>query len=73
MQKNGKKIIGRAPDLPEEIENQLAEHVIEMEARFCGLQLKDLRKLAFQIADANDIPTRFNKKNLPERNGWPIF
>ena len=34
---NGKKHVGRQVDLPKDIEAQLVEHAIDLEARFYGL------------------------------------
>ena len=58
--KNGRKHIGRIPDLPQVLEKQLADHVLQMEAKFYGLTPADLKKLAFEIATANGLATRFN-------------
>ncbi|CAK8689872.1 unnamed protein product [Clavelina lepadiformis] len=58
-----RKMLGKSTDLPEEIENQLAKHIEDMEARFYVLTLMDLQKLAFQIAEANNISPRFNEEN----------
>ena len=65
-----RKMLGRSTDLPEEIENQLAKHIEDMEARFYGLTLMDLQKLAFQIAEANNICTRFNKEKKIAGYEW---
>ena len=43
-----------------ELEQQLADHVIQLEERFYGLKLSDLRRLAFQIAEANNLKTNFH-------------
>ena len=53
---------GRSKILGRSTENELANHVKEMKSRFYGLTLTDLRKLAFQIAKANNILTRFNNE-----------
>ena len=41
----GSKILERLTDLPRYIQSELANHVKEMESRFYGLTLTDLRKL----------------------------
>ncbi|XP_076814279.1 uncharacterized protein LOC143460585 [Clavelina lepadiformis] len=65
-----RKMLGRSTDLPEEIENQLAKHIEDMEAKFYGLTSMDLQKLAFQIAEANNISTRFNKEKKIAGYDW---
>ena len=70
VSKNGKKHIGRTPDLPEIVERQLVEHILQMEARFYGLTLSDVRKLAFDIAKANNLTTRFNQEKKLAGNDW---
>ena len=66
----GKKQIGRQTDLPEEIEDQLANHIINLESRFYGLTPVNLRKLAFQIADINGLTTRFNSTKKIAGKEW---
>lgn len=41
-----------------------------MEAMFYGLNTKSLRKLAFQIADINNIVNRFNKEKQEAGKEW---
>lgn len=41
-----------------------------MEAMFYGLNTKSLRKLAFQIADVNNIVNRFNKEKQEAGKEW---
>ena len=57
---NRKKHVGRQVNLPEDIEAQLVEHAIDLEARFYGLTLQNLRRLAYQIAEINQVKTGFN-------------
>ena len=42
-----KKHLGRVADLPNKIESQLAQHILNMESRFYGHRFIDVRKLAF--------------------------
>lgn len=37
------------------------DHIIEMETRFFGLTMKDLRRLVFQIAEKSNLKHDFNK------------
>lgn len=64
------KHLGRTSDLPPELEDQLVKHILEMEAMFYGLNTKSLRKLAFQIADINNIVNRFNKEKQEAGKEW---
>lgn len=48
----------------------LAEHAKLLEKMFYGLTLKGLRKLAFQYAEANDIPNSFSKENEMAGKDW---
>lgn len=68
--KSGKKHSGRQTDLPEELENQLAKYIIDMEARFYGLTEKSLKELAFKLAKANNIATRFNQEKEMAGKEW---
>jgi len=38
--------------LPKEIEGELVRHIEELDSLFFGIHITDLRKLAFQIANA---------------------
>ena len=66
----GIKQIRRQTDLPAELEQQLADHVIQLEQRFYGLTIRDLKSLAFQIAEVNNIKTRFNTKTKLAGKEW---
>lgn len=49
-------------------EYELVEHLKNMETRFFGITTIELRKLAFQWAQKNNIPNNFNKEK--EEAGW---
>ena len=66
----GKKHLGRQIDLPEHLEEQLVQHVLELEARFYGLTPYALRRLAYQIAEANNLHTRFNHEDKVAGKAW---
>lgn len=66
----GLKYIGRSSDLPDDTELQLANHIKQMEARFYGLTNNNLRSLAYQIAEVNDITTRFNHESRLGGKEW---
>lgn len=52
----------------EELETELVQHIKKMETMFFGLSTEDVRKLAFQIAEARQIPHRFSREE--KMAGW---
>jgi hypothetical protein len=56
---DGEKCLGRSSDLPPDIENDLVQHILLLESRFYGLTRQTVLRLAYQIAKANNIATRF--------------
>ena len=61
---------GRSTDLPREIEDELVQHILRLEEMFFGLTAYDLRKLAFQIAEMNELQHRFNKEKEIAGKKW---
>jgi len=56
-----KKHLGRfLPDFLPEYEEELANYIEEMEARFFGLTCQDVRRLAYEFANKNGLVHRFN-------------
>ncbi|KAJ8957511.1 hypothetical protein NQ318_020545 [Aromia moschata] len=53
-----------------EQENEIMEYILEMEKRFFGITYKDLRQLAFDFAQANNIPNNFNKDSKMASKKW---
>lgn len=45
-----------------EQENELSEHIIQLESRLFPITIKDLRELAFQLAERNNIQNDFDKE-----------
>ena len=76
--KNGDKIaIGarkflgnRKSVLPEEVERKLANYVKTMEEKLFGLTYIDLRKMAYELAEANSVEHNFNKKDRMAGKYW---
>lgn len=68
--KDGVKSFGRACDLPPDIEDDLAKHILSMEERFYGLTRSTLLTLAYQIAEVNGISTRFNQASKKAGKLW---
>ncbi|CAH1997749.1 unnamed protein product [Acanthoscelides obtectus] len=62
------KKFGRSTDLPLEIENEIVNHVLELERSLFGITRNDLRKLAYDVAEANGILHRF--KNGKAGKKW---
>lgn len=66
--------LGRPPVFSEEQECELANHVLKLANLFYGMTPYDLRKVAYNYAEANNIPNDFNKqKNWLERTGTISF
>lgn len=51
-------------------EQSLVKHVLIMERRLFGLTYKDLRRLAFQFAEANNIDHSFNRTSKLAGEDW---
>jgi hypothetical protein len=61
---------GRPRDLPKELEDDLVRHILSLEESFFGISRNDLRHLAYQLAEANNIPHRFDKEKGIAGNKW---
>ena len=44
--------------LPENMENELVPYCLDMERRFFEIKIDDLRRLAYELAEANGIEHR---------------
>lgn len=51
---------GRKPVLDATFEEELVQHVLQMQKRFFGLAPKELKKLAFDLAEHNKLPHQFS-------------
>ena len=58
---SSKKRNGTFTTLPEDVEFQLVEHIIRLESSFFGLSIRDIRSLAYQIAEKNNLQHKFNR------------
>lgn len=56
--------------LPSDIELNLKEHVINMQRRFYGLRMEDLRHLAFDLCEKAKISHPFNKETKLAGKDW---
>lgn len=59
---------GRKPVFSVDTENTLVEYCLQMENRFFGLSRPDIRRLAFRLAELNDVRHPFNEKNAKAGN-----
>jgi len=50
-------------------EKALVEHVLTLEERLFGITLTDMRMLAFELAERNNIKHNFNM----EKNDWKVW
>lgn len=54
--------LGRfVPVFPIELEKELSKHIISMQNRFFGLNTNDVRQLAYELAEKNNLPHSFCK------------
>lgn len=51
-------------------EEELTSHILKMESRLFGVTLTDLRVLAFDLAERNNIPNTFNKEKRRAGKAW---
>lgn len=54
------KSLGRPPILGETLERDLVKYCLEMESRYWGLTRSDIRSLAYQLAEKNNIDHKFS-------------
>ena len=55
------KKLGRQQALHLHVEEELVKHLVAMECMFFGVTRKELMKLAYEVAEKNDIPHGFNR------------
>ena len=65
-----KELFGRTADLPEEVEIDLVNHELQLEERLFGLTRKDLRRLAYEMAEINNLPHRFSHEKKMAGDKW---
>ena len=56
--------------LPSEIELELKAHVLDMQRRLFGLGMRDMQKLAFDVAEKANIDHPFNKETKIAGKDW---
>lgn len=55
-----------APTLDDEMERDLVNHALELESRMFGLTARELRSLAYEIAESNGVRHSFNQEKKLE-------
>jgi len=66
-----KKILGHYRAVFNEAqEDELKKHLLDMEVRFFGIRIPDLRSLAYQLAEENNIPHNFNHETKLAGKDW---
>ena len=61
---------GRQPVLDAVFETQLVEHILQMQKRFFGLSPKELKKLAFDLAEQNKLNHPFSLQLRMAGKDW---
>lgn len=64
------KIIGKQTTLPPEVETALVNHILRLESLMFGLTITDVRRLAFEITDRDNLPHYFNRKTKLAGKKW---
>ena len=62
--------LGRKPVFAPNLEQQLVDYCLEMEAKYFGLSVTDIRRLAYQLATKNNITNPFNKDDKTAGRKW---
>lgn len=66
----GMKCHGQSCTLTPSIEEELVAHCLQLESMYFGLRVDDLRRLAFDLAEANGIEHHFNKDDGMAGKKW---
>lgn len=64
------KSFGRTTTLSPEIESELTKHILLLESCMFGLTMSEVRRLAYNIAESNQIPHNFNKNEKMAGKKW---
>jgi DDE superfamily endonuclease/helix-turn-helix, Psq domain len=65
------KPLGRRPVFDKHLEDELSRYILEMESKFFGMTRKDVKILAYQLAEKNNIlPNPFSSKNQEAGRYW---
>lgn len=59
-------MLGRLPTFPSEMEEMLKNHLLKFEKTFFGFTIKDVRKLAFDLAEKTALNiVLIKRENVP--------
>lgn len=61
---------GRPTVFHNQVEEELVSHLLNLEKHMFGLTIRDVRKLAFEIAEKNDISNPFSKTTEKAGKKW---
>lgn len=64
------KLGSRKPVFNPTQEEELLKHLLDLENRFHGISATDVRKLAFELAEQNNIPHPFSKAKRAAGKEW---
>lgn len=67
---NEVKALGRRATFSSEMEKVFTEHIMQLGEFFFGLTIKEIRKLAFYVAEKNSLPHSFNKVKKIAGKKW---
>ena len=56
--------------MPDDVETELVEHCLTLESMYFGMRIDDLRHLAFDVAEANNIEHSFNQQTRMAGKKW---
>ncbi|CAH2088935.1 unnamed protein product [Euphydryas editha] len=68
--KEEKQIVGSTGDLTPELEEKFVNHILELKRCLYGITPKDVRSLAYKIAEQKGLKHRFNKKKEMAGKKW---
>lgn len=62
--------LGRKSTLPSELEAELCDYILEIEKSGFGLTRSDIRSLAYQLAEKNNLKHTFSQDNESAGRSW---
>jgi hypothetical protein len=65
--------IGSVGDIPARVQEELINHVLQLEERMFGTTVTYLRRLLFQIAELTHFSRRFSKDKETAGKKWYYF
>ena len=62
--------LGRPAIIPQPLEHELTEYILNMESMLFGLTVDDLKLLAYELAVRNDLQNPYNKELHKAGDSW---